>query len=664
MFFDLCDMINKRRTHNRLRAATYEQTTPLDTNMSTMRLEKTYFKLLQAIHHSEVVARAQTSGVFPPGMMRHVNKLTDFIKPSSPNDFTRDKVRQNTHQWMKINMNILGHHYDSVIASILEGLPPLEPQALQKAIAYGRTRYKQKLTQSSIHTLTSLTQRSQTEEAPRGLGVGSGEDWPPLGPPTYPPGDARSCLPPGLPRRIPRVGRSLRPAQSSTPNPNHSSPAVPQAHHRRVLDPNPPPLGEPNLDQSLTPDLNQAPQLVPQPNHPTISGGSPPPSPVPSCPPDSIPAPDTDGGPAPLLVPSTAPQFGAGTVAAGGSGLGGGRVVSVRAQVHVGHAGDEGEGMEEEEEQEEEGGDDGELGPTPPPHTTSCPQAQEKEESETLFEAEDLEDPFLCPNFDLGSLDDTEPWTEGEVEANKTLETNIEGLKTNALSNVAVLVSSGIEVGLSGGSAGRGEDPPGRGTTLTGPTDRGVPPTPEPAPRGPTRKPTRHPNAIQKIRTWSFQVTDPVVVVGDSNLSRISEHDFSSVQVESFPGAQIHHLKGVIAKLDVSVNTQKVVLSVGLNNLLRENQEETIKKQFQQLVALTQRRFPNAQIYLPLIQCSELLSRRTLILAKQINTFLQQHFTTLSMVDIHIFKVSERDLIHWTKNTALEIFKHWMRQLN
>ena len=40
------------------------------------RLEKRYFKLLQAIHHAEVIESTHQTNRFPAGMLRQVNKLT------------------------------------------------------------------------------------------------------------------------------------------------------------------------------------------------------------------------------------------------------------------------------------------------------------------------------------------------------------------------------------------------------------------------------------------------------------------------------------------------------------------------------------------------------------------------------------------------------------
>lgn len=66
-------------------------------------------------------------------MSRHTTKLTAFNKPSSPTEATQEKLKQNTQQWMQTHMQILEEHYDSVIATILQDLPPLWATSITKS---------------------------------------------------------------------------------------------------------------------------------------------------------------------------------------------------------------------------------------------------------------------------------------------------------------------------------------------------------------------------------------------------------------------------------------------------------------------------------------------------------------------------------------------------
>lgn len=80
---------------------------------------------MQAIHHAEVVEEAQNTATFPGGMLRQVQKITS-IKPSSPNETTAEKIKENIQRWMFHYMSILKKHYEEVIATILASLPDFE----------------------------------------------------------------------------------------------------------------------------------------------------------------------------------------------------------------------------------------------------------------------------------------------------------------------------------------------------------------------------------------------------------------------------------------------------------------------------------------------------------------------------------------------------------
>lgn len=56
-------------------------------------------------------------------MTRQVNKPTQFIKPAVPKPDTWNKIKMNTFNWMKNNMDILHEHYTHIIIDIMERIP-------------------------------------------------------------------------------------------------------------------------------------------------------------------------------------------------------------------------------------------------------------------------------------------------------------------------------------------------------------------------------------------------------------------------------------------------------------------------------------------------------------------------------------------------------------
>ena len=445
-------------------------------------LQKRYFTLLQAIHHAEVVERSERSGTFPVGMMRQVNKLTSFIKPSAPNADTAGRVKANTDRWMEQNLSILKHHYDAVLAGGLESLPPFEQVALEKAIAYGRARYKNRLTGTSIVALTSL--------------VGGG-----VGPPIREPGsvmDSREWPP------LPTL---------SDPNPN----------------PNPNPNPDPNPNSELNHDLN--------------------PDPNPGLCPDFNSSPEPNPGPSPDLCPNPGlPIMGVETLEGPNTRS---RIQTLTAEIH---------------------------------HAQSPLPSEESLDSH--------------PNLQLGP-----PVSSLEEESSPGL-VNGRPLVVGAefRSNVSVAISESID-SSSQPESGMGHHPVDTGVTQRGDVPGGLAASEDvmqPSSRGPTRH-LNHSNDVGK-REWSLTVERPVLFIGDSNSTHFPLCNNPLVQVDSFPGARILHLTGILGRLSPCVETQKVILSVGLNNCLKLNSIDTIAKQFGILVTKAKKIFPHAEIFIPLVQ--------------------------------------------------------------
>lgn len=79
------------------------------------------------------------------------------------------------------------------------------------------------------------------------------------------------------------------------------------------------------------------------------------------------------------------------------------------------------------------------------------PETPTREETECLFEALDLKDPFYCPVFNLGSLDDSQLNNNEDQESTIINNNNSQNITKNAtlhsniVSNVAVIATDSIE---------------------------------------------------------------------------------------------------------------------------------------------------------------------------------------------------------------------------
>ncbi|KAF3841838.1 hypothetical protein F7725_023789 [Dissostichus mawsoni] len=123
-----------------------------------------------------------------------------------------------------------------------------------------------------------------------------------------------------------------------------------------------------------------------------------------------------------------------------------------------------------------------------------------------------------------------------------------------------------------------------------------------PAPGSPELKQRhRHPTTTLKIQAWSLVTRKKTIILGDSNLSRSP--------IDSFPDAQFHHIIAIFLKLAPCHNTTQVIISIGLNNGLSEPSLTTSTKQLQAMWKQTTTTFPNATIYIPIINFSDRLTQ-------------------------------------------------------
>lgn len=177
--------------------------------------------------------------------------------------------------------------------------------------------------------------------------------------------------------------------------------------------------------------------------------------------------------------------------------------------------------------------------------------------------------------------------------------------------------------------------------------------------------PTRHPRLTRKILEWQIQIWKPIVFIREPNWSRISHFYNPSVQVDSFPGANFLHIAMVLQKLSPNPNTQKMVLSLDINNK-EQLFQQTSRKQLQELWRSAATAFPDAANYTPVINFSNLLPVTQQQNLRQIKNYIT---TYVRMVNVLMnspirFQVIPRDPVHWTKQTANDLFSHWLDQLN
>lgn len=135
---------------------------------------KLYFKLIQVLHHMEILSVGKQNGTLPPGMQRQLIKLSGFIKPACPTENISNKVWSITKDWIAQILMTLLEHYEMQKSTLLVDKPDWNLEAFNKATHWARNRYKKKLTDSSVSLARHLLERG---EDCRGDGMGC-EDTP------------------------------------------------------------------------------------------------------------------------------------------------------------------------------------------------------------------------------------------------------------------------------------------------------------------------------------------------------------------------------------------------------------------------------------------------------------------------------------------------------
>ena len=182
--------------------------------------------------------------------------------------------------------------------------------------------------------------------------------------------------------------------------------------------------------------------------------------------------------------------------------------------------------------------------------------------------------------------------------------------------------------------------------------------------------PNRHKNTQNKISQWCLpEIREKILIIGDSNLAKITESPLPNIQIESFPGAKFHHISTILERAKNS-KTRKipehVILSVGINNR-NQNISNTSIPNLKTLLAKTQRVFQNSKIHIAQINYSQKLPLAEYCGLSLINDYLAKHSgnaAVLPKFPNQTLKTESGDPVHYTSQTANAILRHWMVHLN
>lgn len=166
---------------------------------------------------------------------------------------------------------------------------------------------------------------------------------------------------------------------------------------------------------------------------------------------------------------------------------------------------------------------------------------------------------------------------------------------------------------------------------------------------------------------WALPVVrKSLLVIGDSNLSRISASPIEDIQIESFSGAQFHHITNILKKYEHTEQPDKVLFNIGINNR-KSNPAVTSLSELRNMLSAAQKCFPNSDLYIPAINFSDRLEAKDKENLERLNKAIcetQKRAVPIPTLSSNYFKINGIDAIHWTVNTANSMLKHWLGHLN
>ncbi|KAA0710783.1 hypothetical protein E1301_Tti022391 [Triplophysa tibetana] len=175
-------------------------------------------------------------------------------------------------------------------------------------------------------------------------------------------------------------------------------------------------------------------------------------------------------------------------------------------------------------------------------------------------------------------------------------------------------------------------------------------------------KPVRHISTNKKLSDWSLTIRKKYIIIGDSNVARFPTVEASDLQMDSYPGASFFHATDLLKKATITTDVEKLVLSFGINNR-QQRLKQTAIKQLQRAHRQARIKFPNTEIFVPIINFSRQLPMGDIIILEELNAYIKRKLTHIPALPKEQFKL-ESDGIHWKPDTAKAILQHWQQHLN
>lgn len=164
------------------------------------------------------------------------------------------------------------------------------------------------------------------------------------------------------------------------------------------------------------------------------------------------------------------------------------------------------------------------------------------------------------------------------------------------------------------------------------------------------------------FENWTLEPRRPIIIIGDSNIEKLPHTEDDRIQTDCYPGAKITHAVHIIKhKTPREPLVTTVILSFGISDRETSN-PSWLEKPLGSLFNAAKVKFPNALIYMPLINFSKNLPPQIQRNITQLNLMIKSRNAFIPRLDKDNFKTLP-DNIHWTPDTAYNMLTHWLNFL-
>ena len=173
---------------------------------------------------------------------------------------------------------------------------------------------------------------------------------------------------------------------------------------------------------------------------------------------------------------------------------------------------------------------------------------------------------------------------------------------------------------------------------------------------------------IQKS-SWLWPKSQkPTLVIGASNLTRITKSPSDQVEIHSYPGGRFQNFTDMLKRHDGKnvQNTKHIILHIGINDRASDPESTSIRN-FKTMMGHVVDKFPNSSIHPVVINYSKKLSTLHRTNLDKLNAAIVQYPNVQSIPKLHdsYFKIDEHDRtgIHWNTESANAFLSHWISNL-